>query len=39
MYAQPIPLVVLNEDDFVCLQSGQVVGVTADGRVMVSGEG
>jgi hypothetical protein len=38
MYAQPIPLVVLNEEDFACLQSGQVVGVAADGRVMVNYE-
>jgi predicted aconitase with swiveling domain len=38
MYAQPIPLVLLNEEDFACLQSGQVVSVAADGWVMVSRE-
>ena len=38
MYAQPIPLVVLNEEDFTRLQSGQVVSVAADGRVMVNCE-
>jgi predicted aconitase with swiveling domain len=38
MYAQPIPLVVLNEEDFARLHSGQVVGVAAEGRVMVGDE-
>ena len=35
MYAKPIPLVVLAEADFTQLQTGQMVSVTADGKVVM----
>lgn len=38
MYARPIPLVVLNPEDFRQLQTGQVVKVTAEGQVVLTGE-
>lgn len=38
MYARPIPLVVLNSEDFRQLQTGQRVKVTAEGQVVLTRE-
>ncbi len=38
LYAQPIPLVVLDEADFARLETGQHVRVHADGRVLIDDE-
>jgi predicted aconitase with swiveling domain len=38
MYARPIPLVVLTPEDFRQLQAGQMVKVTAEGQVVLTGE-
>jgi predicted aconitase with swiveling domain len=38
MYARPIPLVVLNLEDFRQLQTGQWVKVTAEGHVVLTEE-
>jgi hypothetical protein len=35
MYAKPIPLVVMAEADFTQLQTGQMVSVAVDGKVVV----
>lgn len=35
MYAQPIPLIVLSEEDFARLQTGQIIRLSEDGRVEV----
>jgi predicted aconitase with swiveling domain len=33
MYGKPIPLVVLNDEDFARLQTGQRINVAEDGQV------
>lgn len=38
MYAKPIPLVVLSEEDFARLQTGQFANLAEDGRVEIQGE-
>ena len=35
MYAKPIPLVVLVEEDFNRLETGQIVNIEEDGRVVI----